>query len=971
MSDDFEFDTTQAEDTGVPWWELDTGTPSDNYDIPDNMIPVTRGDGSVYYIQATESPTGEQIYSDYTDASGPVPITYNEDGTVDAEKSAADIAKSIGTTAWNALKSAFVNPDKSINWAGLATAAAGLYAATGAAKPNVSGVYQGNIPKLTAVREAVNYDPTVDPRKPGSSGRRYFSDTTYVPEGGDLAGAKTAAKTQALKTALPHNWSTYTPERKIAYFNRNSITPEQLAGAGEAQSDLDWMKQHGYTGAPMTLQDIYARMPQDWATYTPYQKIDFFNRNSITPDQLAGAGEAQSDLDWMKQNGYTGLPVGLASGGQVPEFKGHLESGGFVMNGPAVRGAGNGDREQGLKALHQALGAQAIRGPGTEKSDSIPTTIDGKQPAAIANGEAYVPRQQVAQVGGGDVDRGAAKLLTMMNHLRQKGDSTKRYADGGTVTAGSTNSQGLAPWAGEYVTSALAQGEAAADIGYQPYTGVLTAPEDALQTSAFSGIAGLSVPSEVSGAAAKAQGVADKIGDLSFTKTTFDSGYTSPGKYEGTTFDSGYTSPGKYEGTTFSSGYTAPPQYDTGTFDAGFTAPAAYTTGVFDAGYVAPEDYTVGTFDDGGKFSAGTAKEYMNPYLQASLDPQLEEARRQATITRLADAARLAKAGAFGGSRQAVMESEGNRNLMTKMNELLSTGYSKAYTEGRAQFNSEADRRLSAQKEAEASRQYGYTQRMSAADREAKYRLDEQTAAENSRQYGYGKGLDSAEIAARLKLDEQKAKEDSRQYGYTQRMSAADKAAYYGLEAAKASEQSKQFGFAQEMTDADRAAQYGLDAAKESEQSKQFGFAQEMTDADRAAQYGLDAAKAAENSKQFAAQYGLDTLNSGLAGYLAASNLGLAGLGAQKGIYATQLDAGAVRRAMDAEQVAADQAQFAEERDYAANAAKYKLGLLSGLPIGATSNTSNQSDFNALSNDIAGLMSLYKSLSGGTTTPTK
>jgi hypothetical protein len=63
------------------------------------------------------------------------------------------------------------------------------------------------------------------------------------------------------------------------------------------------------------------------------------------------------------------------------------------------------------------------------------------------------------------------------------------------------------------------------------------------------------------------------------------------------------------------------------------------------------------------KFTAQAAQDYMNPYLQSALNPQIEEARRQAQITRLGDANRLTQAGAYGGSRQAIMESELNRSL--------------------------------------------------------------------------------------------------------------------------------------------------------------------------------------------------------------------------------------------------------------------------------------------------------------------
>jgi hypothetical protein len=109
----------------------------------------------------------------------------------------------------------------------------------------------------------------------------------------------------------------------------------------------------------------------------------------------------------------------------------------------------------------------------------------------------------------------------------------------------------------------------------------------------------------------------------------------------------------------------------------------------------------------GGLFDTGAAQQYMNPYLQASLDPQLKELQRQSDIARMSDASRLTKAGAFGGSRQAIMESEGRRNLLDKQQDVLGTGYATAYDKAMQQFNADQGRQMEAQKATEASRQYG------------------------------------------------------------------------------------------------------------------------------------------------------------------------------------------------------------------------------------------------------------------------
>ena len=90
-------------------------------------------------------------------------------------------------------------------------------------------------------------------------------------------------------------------------------------------------------------------------------------------------------------------------------------------------------------------------------------------------------------------------------------------------------------------------------------------------------------------------------------------------------------------------------------------------------------------------FTAASAQQFMNPYLQAALEPQLREARRQADISRVADAGRLTRAGAFGGSRQAILEAEGARNLGQQLADITGRGYSDAFTQAQRQFNVEQE----------------------------------------------------------------------------------------------------------------------------------------------------------------------------------------------------------------------------------------------------------------------------------------
>lgn len=111
------------------------------------------------------------------------------------------------------------------------------------------------------------------------------------------------------------------------------------------------------------------------------------------------------------------------------------------------------------------------------------------------------------------------------------------------------------------------------------------------------------------------------------------------------------------------------------------------------------------------QFTGDVAQQYMNPYLQASLNPQLEEARRQAGITAAQNANKFA--GAYGGSAQALFNSEANRNLGQNLSAITGQGYADAYDRGLQQFNTAADRGMTAQ---DKVNQYGATGLQSLAD---------------------------------------------------------------------------------------------------------------------------------------------------------------------------------------------------------------------------------------------------------------
>jgi hypothetical protein len=87
----------------------------------------------------------------------------------------------------------------------------------------------------------------------------------------------------------------------------------------------------------------------------------------------------------------------------------------------------------------------------------------------------------------------------------------------------------------------------------------------------------------------------------------------------------------------------------------------------------------------------------MNPYLKGALDPQLAEVQRQYDITGTQQKSGAAKSGAFGGSREALMAAENQRNAGIAKNQIIGQGYNQAFQNAQQQFNTQQQAGLQAQ----------------------------------------------------------------------------------------------------------------------------------------------------------------------------------------------------------------------------------------------------------------------------------
>ena len=309
-----------------------------------------------------------------------------------------------------------------------------------------------------------------------------------------------------------------------------------------------------------------------------------------------------------------------------------------------------------------------LQGETDGMADQIPAQIGEDQPAALSHGEFVIPADVVSHLGNGNSDAGAKKLYQMMDKVRQARTGNKKqgkkinpdklmpgglalaYANGGSVmkfnnggaTTPTSGEQTLSTWAGDYVTDMLGKGKALSEKPYEAYTGQLTAGPSALQTKVSQGLGNVNFP-----------------GNL---------------------------------GQSFSStgAYTPPPMnMDAYKPTPIGTGPAAGGAGV--APTAGSQPTTMVEAKDNQQ-QMGIASQYMNPYLQSVLTPQLEELRRQNDITNMKANAGLTSAGAYGGGRQAIINAENARNMMQEMNKTVGQGYASAYDKAMSQFNTEQDK---------------------------------------------------------------------------------------------------------------------------------------------------------------------------------------------------------------------------------------------------------------------------------------
>lgn len=322
----------------------DTSTDSSSDTVEDytNRTTVTNADGS--RTQKFDDGSSQTI-----DASGRVSYTPAPSENLSPE--VVQQGNALLNSLTGAAKKAFTKSDGSLDWSALLALAGGAYGFATADKQDLSGVgFTGSIPDRVAAREQVPYQYDSE-RRPGSGGRRYFSDVFYGASS-DADTLKQQAKTQAQGLA-----GLQTPFGDI----RGSLaTP-----TGYNQQEISAALARELALRPDTSQQAMT----DYAT----------QRYGITADQVAKAYEdygikklAAGGIATLAKGGryLDGDTNGMADkistqiDGKDPAALSHGE---YVVSADVVAALGGGNNENGAQILDRMMDRVRKQAHGTKK----------------------------------------------------------------------------------------------------------------------------------------------------------------------------------------------------------------------------------------------------------------------------------------------------------------------------------------------------------------------------------------------------------------------------------------------------------------------------------------------------------------------------------------------------------------------------------------------------------------------------
>ena len=305
----------------------------------------------------------------------------------------------------------FANLAKILGTGAVAGQSLGLF---GDRQPDIG--YQGTIPKYKAVRRRVPNVFDAD-RRPGSGGRRYFTDTTYVDMDADtaqqdLAEAIAAADLQAtaLSTANTNNPAREVQPVRPIVEEQDPVVADEPASFLEvptAESVLSQNMSPSEETSPFTSPYQYIEDdPNSPLQITPYSEgglVELVEALRSAPELLAYLGAATG----LGGLGSYAINRGMSAyrDAEAEKIKRMTDPKNFKKTGGIAE---LGTRKQ-----------RYLDGETDGMADEVPATIDNEDPAALSDGEYVIPADVVSHLGNGNSDAGAKVLDEMLARVRK------------------------------------------------------------------------------------------------------------------------------------------------------------------------------------------------------------------------------------------------------------------------------------------------------------------------------------------------------------------------------------------------------------------------------------------------------------------------------------------------------------------------------------------------------------------------
>ena len=433
-----------------------------------------------------------------------------------------------------------------------------------------------------------------------------------------------------------------------------------------------------------------------------------------------------------------------------------------------------------------------------------------------------------------------------------------------------------------YFKRLLQRGEAESLQGYTPYGGQRLSyfsPDEMQSQAMVRGFAQAGTPDAFTKAKTAYEGQGATTSG--FTQGDVSSGYAAPMAGPTGLYSAPQTGPTTYGGATLGSGYTA------GSFNPGYTAQTRASQ------YGGPSGIDPLTYEQ-------NIQRFMSPYQQNVIDIQKREARRLSDVaaSKIQDAA--SASGGLGGYREAIMQSERERNLGQQLGDIQQKGSQAAYE--------------SAQRQLAAERQFG-VQRFGAEQQAAQ-------SQEQLAQQAFNAGQAARQQAAQMGLSAQQQEEAARQ--------AQEK---FGQSAFASSQQAMQAAGAQNLQGFQAMQQAAQAAGAQSIQAYQAGEAAKQ----QAAKLGLSAEQIEQAGKQAQEKFTQSAYDlSSRYGLAAAQGLMQSGQGIQQDAISRMSllsDIGRQQRALEQAGLDMGYQDFIRQRDFTRDQLGMFGGLLRGVPV--------------------------------------